>query len=139
MEAQVIWKDRLSFSATADSGFRIDMGTDPAVGGDNDGFRPIELMAISLGGCTAMDVMSILQKKRQDVTGFEVKVHARRASEHPKVFTHIMVEYLVTGHNVDPVALERAIELSETAYCPAFAMLSKAATIEHRYQIFEAG
>jgi len=137
MEAIVTWKGNMSFTGTADSGFTIPLGTDPAVGGDADGFRPMELMAISLAGCTAMDVISVLQKKRQDVTGFEVKIHAERADEFPKVFTHITVEYNITGHNVEPAAAERSIELSSTKYCPAQAMLSKAVTIEHKYTIVE--
>jgi putative redox protein len=137
MDAKVTWKGKMSFTATADTGFTLPLGAEPAVGGDNDGFRPMELMAISLAGCTAMDVISILQKKRQEVTGFEVKVHAERADEFPKAFTHITVEYNVTGHNVDPVAVERSIELSSTKYCPAQAMLAKAVTIEHKYTILE--
>ena len=138
MDAKVTWKGRLSFTGQADTGFTLPLGTDPAVGGDNDGFQPMELMAISLAGCTAMDVISILQKKRQEVTGFEVNVHAERATEFPKVFTHVTVEYNVTGHHVDAAAVERSIELSETKYCPAQAMLSKAVTIEHKYTITEA-
>jgi putative redox protein len=137
MDAKVTWKGRLSFIGKADTGYTLPLGTDPSVGGDNDGFQPMELIALSLAGCTAMDVISILQKKRQDVTGFEVKVHAERADEFPKVFTHVTVEYHVTGHNVDPVAVERSIELSLTKYCPAQAMLSKAVTIEHKYTIRE--
>jgi putative redox protein len=137
MDAKVTWKGNLSFTGLADSGFTLPLGTDSAVGGDNDGFRPMELMAISLAGCTAMDVISVLQKKRQEVTGFEVNVHAKRADEFPKVFTHITVEYHVTGHKVDPAAVERSIELSSTKYCPAQAMLAKAVTIEHKYTIAE--
>ena len=137
MDAKVIWKGRMTFTGEAESGYTIPLGTDPAVGGDNDGLRPLELLAIGLAGCTAMDVISILQKKRQDVTDFEVKVHAERAAEHPKVFTHIMVEYLITGREVEPAAVERAIELSETKYCPAQAMLAKACTIEHKYTLIE--
>jgi len=138
MEAKVTWKGRMSFGGSADSGFSIPLGTDPAVGGDNDGSRPMELIAIGLAGCTAMDVISILQKKRQEVTAFETQVHATRAEEHPKVFTHIIVEYLIEGRGIDPAAVERAIELSETKYCPAQAMLAHAVTIEHRYSIKEA-
>jgi putative redox protein len=138
MEAKVTWNGKMSFSGASDSGFTLPLGTDPAVGGDNDGFRPMELMAISLAGCTAMDVISVLQKKRQAVTGFEVHVHAQRADEFPKVFTHLTVEYFVTGHNVDSAAVERSIELSSTKYCPAQAMLSKAVAIEHKYTIIEA-
>lgn len=135
MEAKVTWKGRMSFDGSADSGFNIALGTDPGVGGDNDGSRPMELIAIGLAGCTAMDVISILQKKRQAVTAFETQVHAARAEEHPKVFTHIVVEYLIEGREIDPAAVERAIELSETKYCPAQAMLAQAVKIEHRYTI----
>ena len=108
MEAKVSWKGRMSFEGSAESGFVVPLGASPAVGGDNDGFGPMELMAISLAGCTAMDVISILTKKRQNVTGFEVKVHAQRAEEHPKVFTHVVIEYIVTGTGIDPAAVERS-------------------------------
>ena len=138
METKVTWKSRLSFDGTSASGFIVPLGTEPAIGGDNDGFRPMELIAIGLAGCTAMDTISILQKKRQDVTAFEVIVHAERAEEHPKVFTNITLEYLIEGHQVDPAAVERALELSATKYCPAQAMLDKAAKIEHKYSIKEA-
>jgi putative redox protein len=137
MDAKVTWKGKMNFTGTAETGFTLPLDAEPAVGGDNEGFRPLELMGISLAGCTAMDVISILQKKRQEVTGFEVKVHADRADEFPKVFTHVTVEYNIIGHNVDPVAVERAIELSSTKYCPAQAMLAKAVTIEHKYTIVE--
>jgi putative redox protein len=137
MDAKVNWQGRMTFTGSADSGFPVQLGTDPAVGGDNDGLRPMELIAIGLAGCTAMDVISILQKKQQDVTSFEVRVHADRAAEHPKVFTHITIEYLIEGRNIDPAAVERAIELSETKYCPAQTMLGKAAPIELTYKIAE--
>lgn len=137
MDVKVNWKNRLSFVGTAESGFSVNLGTDPGVGGNNDGLRPMELMALSLAGCTAMDVISILQKKRVEVADFEVRVHVDRAGEHPKVFTRAVVEYLVTGHNVDEAAVLRAIELSATKYCPAQAMLAKAFPIELHYEIFE--
>jgi putative redox protein len=137
MEAKVTWQGRMTFTGNADSGFPVQLGTDPAVGGDNDGTRPMELIAIGLAGCTAMDVISILQKKRQDVTGFEVRVHASRAEEHPKVFSHITLEYLIEGRNIDPAAVERAIQLSETKYCPAQAMLGKVVPIQLTYTIKE--
>ncbi len=137
MDAKVTWKQGLSFSGTADSNFELPLGTDPEIGGANDGFRPLELMAVSLAGCTAMDVISILKKKHQDVTAFEVHVHADRAEEHPKVFTHIVITYLVTGHNLDEKAVLRSIELSATKYCPAQAMLGKVVPTELIYEIFE--
>ena len=107
------------------------------MGGEDDGFRPLELMLVSLAGCTGMDVISILSKKRQDITGFRVRVDAERVEEHPKVFTAITVHYTVRGRNIDPAAVERAIELSETRYCPAQAMLAKSVPIEHQYTIEE--
>ena len=137
MEARVVWKERMSFSGTADTGFELPLGADPSVGGDNDGLRPMELFAIGLGGCTAMDVISILRKKRQDVTAFEVQVHADRAEEHPKVFTHVVVEYHLTGHDIDEKAVVRAIELSSTRYCPAQGMLKQVVPIELVYHIHE--
>lgn len=135
MEAKVTWKGRMTFLGSADSGFTVPLGTDHSVGGDDDGPRPMELIAIGLAGCTAMDVISILQKKRQEITAFETLIHAERAIEHPKVFTHIVVEYLIEGHHVDQVAVERAIQLSAEKYCPAQAMLEQACTIEHKFQI----
>ena len=138
MEAKVVWKNKLSFTSTGAIGFTIPLSAEPGVVGEIDGFIPMELIAIGLAGCTAMDVISILQKKRQEVTAFEVQVHAERAVEFPKVFTHIIIEYLIEGHNVDPVAVERSIELSATKYCPAQAMLSKACKIEHQYTINDA-
>ncbi len=102
------------------------------------GPRPMELLLIGLCGCTAMDVVSILQKKRQPFTGLEVRATAERAEEHPKVYTQIHLEYVVKGKGVEPQAVERAIELSETKYCSAAAMLSKAARITTSYRIEEA-
>jgi putative redox protein len=135
MQASVTWEDGLTFKGTADSGFIVDLGGDPAVGGADDGFRPLELMLVSLAGCTGMDVISILRKKRQQVTDFKVAVEADRAGEHPKVFTAVRVHYTITGTDVDPKAVERAIELSETKYCPAQAMLVEAVPIKHTYEI----
>lgn len=137
MDASVKWNHGLSFSGTADTGFAVPLGAEAAGGGKDDGFRPIELMLVSLAGCTGMDVISILQKKKQQVRGFKVRVHADRAEEHPKVFTSITVEYIVSGSQIEPAAVERAIELSETKYCPAQAMLGKVVPIQHTYQIIE--
>jgi len=130
MEAKVIWKNRMSFIGSAESGFELPLGASPEVGGDNDGFRPMELLAIGLAGCTAMDVISILQKKKQEVTAFEVRVHAERAEEHPRVFTRMVIEYIVSGINVEHSAVERAVQLSSEKYCPAQAMFSKILPLE---------
>jgi putative redox protein len=138
MEAKVIWKNQLSFTTNGSNGLTIPLSADRVVGGDSEGIEPMELVAIGLAGCTALDVISILQKKRQDVTAFEVQVHAQRATEFPKVFTNIVIEYIVSGHHIEPAAVERSIELSATKYCPVQAMLSNSCNIEHKYSIKDA-
>jgi putative redox protein len=137
LDASVTWKGKLSFTGTANTGFTLPLGTSPEVGGDNDGFRPMELFAIGLAGCTAMDVLSILGKKRQEVTAFDVKVHVERKQEHPKVFTSGVIEYHVAGRYLDEAAVVRSIELSATSYCPAQAMLGQLMPIEQKYFIYE--
>jgi putative redox protein len=137
MDAKVTWQGRLSFTGSADTGFQLPLGSTPALGGDNDGFQPTELLAISLAGCTAMDVISILQKKSQVVTAFDVQVHADRLSVHPKVFTQATIEYTVCGRNIDEAAVVRAIELSVTRYCPVHAMLSQVFPIQMEYSIYD--
>jgi putative redox protein len=137
MDANVKWRGKMSFTGSADTGFEVPLDAHPFVGGDNGGFRPLELMAISLAGCTAMDVTSIMKKKRQDVTGFEVNVHTENSDVHPKVFTEAVIEYVVTGRNIKEKDVVRSIELSATSYCPAQSMLAKAFPIKLRYQIFE--
>jgi putative redox protein len=137
MHASVVWSEGMSFTGTADSGFTLPLGTDPSVGGDNDGFRPMELMVIGLAGCTAMDVISILRKKRQEITGFEVKVDTTRADEHPKVITSFAIHYIVRGRGIDTAAVVRALDLSRSKYCPAQAMLGQAAEIHLSYEIVE--
>ena len=138
MNASASWSEGLSFMGTADSGFSVPMGTNVEYGGADDGFRPLELILVGLAGCTGMDVISILQKKRQQVTSFQVNVHAERSDEHPRVFTSITVEYNFQGHNLDAAAVERAVELSETKYCGARAMLVQAAPIDNVIRIEEA-
>jgi putative redox protein len=137
MEANVIWKGRMSFEGSAGSGFKVPLGAESAVGGDNDGFRPMELLLVGLAGCTAMDVISILQKKREDVTSFEVSVTGNRADDHPRVFTHIQVKYIITGRQISEDAVKRAIDLSKTKYCSAQAMLSQVVPIEIIYSIHQ--
>lgn len=137
MDARVIWKSGLGFIGSSNSGFTLPLGSKSEVGTPNDGFRPVELLAIGLAGCTAMDVISILEKKQEMVSAFEVTVHALRANVHPKVFTEAEIVFHITGRNIDTDAVERAIELSTTKYCPANAMLGKAFPITTRYEIIE--
>ncbi len=137
-EGKVIWKHGMSFTGSGQSGFELPIGTAPEFGGDNDGFSPMELILIGMAGCTALDVMAILKKKAQDVTGFEVVARGERAESHPRVYTHVQVEYIVTGRNVQREAVERAVELSETKYCSVQAMISKTAKIESVITLREA-
>jgi putative redox protein len=137
MDAKVTWKNGLAFDGTSDSGFTIPLDSFSPASGEGTGFRPLELIAVGLGGCTAMDVISILQKMKQEVSAFEVKVHADRAEEHPKVFTNIELEYIVTGKNIDRASVEKAVNLSETRYCSAQAMLRTTVPIQSRITINE--
>lgn len=137
MDVKINWKGKMAFEGASDSGFAQKMDSDLSAGGENSAIRPMELIAFGLAGCTGMDVISILQKKRQPVVDFQVMVHLERAEEHPKVFSNAVIEYLVTGKNVEKAALLRAIELSAEKYCPAQAMLGKAFPMQLKYQIFD--
>lgn len=137
MNAKVVWSEGLSFTGSADTGFEVPLGAAAAVGGKEDGFRPLELIATGLAGCTAMDVVSIMAKKRQELTDFRVSVAAERAAEHPRVFTSAVIDYEFTGHDIKESAVRRSLELSATTYCPAQAMLGRIMPIELRYSIFE--
>ncbi len=137
MDITINWKGGMSFEGAGNSGFIQKMDAEESAGGGNDGARPMEFIALGLAGCTGMDVISILQKKKQPVADFQIKVHAERAEEHPKVFSRALIEYQVTGKNVDEAALVRAIELSAEKYCPAQAMLSKAFPMQLIYTIFD--
>lgn len=137
MKATVQWKESMTFVGTPDSGFPVQMDADSSFGGTNNGIRPMEMIALGLAGCTGMDVISILQKKRQQVTQFEVRVNAPHSPEHPKVFTHALITYIVTGKNVDESALLRSIELAATKYCPAQFMLAQVFPTELHYEIYE--
>jgi putative redox protein len=138
MEVKTTWIDGMTFSGSAESGYTIPLDANEDVGGAGRGFIPMELVALGLAGCTSMDVISVLQKKRQQVSSFEVLVHAVRAEIHPKVFTHIVLEYVITGNEIDPQAVERAVQLSEEKYCPTQAMLRQVVPIDHIIRIIQA-
>ncbi|MEK6573485.1 MAG: OsmC family protein [Chloroflexota bacterium] len=132
--AKLVWEGNgLAFAATGGSGYsiRFDNPSGPK------GASPMEVVAMAAGGCTAADVIDILRKKRQDVTGFEVNVVGLRSSEHPMVFTEIDLEYVVRGRSIDPKAVERSIELSLTKYCSVNSMLQHSVKINSRYRIIE--
>jgi len=133
--AHATWEGQgLAFTIVGGSGYTVRTDNPSGVNAGS----AMELVAMASASCTASDVISILQKKQQQVTGFEVHVLAPRADEHPKVFTEITLEYVGTGHQIDPKAVERAIELSLTKYCSVNKMLEKAATLKHTYRIVEA-
>ena len=138
MTAAVRLETGMRFDAEAGSGHHITLDAAKHGGGQNAGFRPMELLLVGLGGCTGMDVISILRKKRQQVTGYEVHVSGIRAEENPMVFVEITVEHIVTGHSIQAEAVARAIQLSEERYCGAGAMLGKVAHLAHTFHIVEA-
>ena len=137
MDAKLTWKSGLAFTGIADTKVSIPVDALIEHGGAGEGVSPMEMMLMGLGGCTAMDVISILKKKRQDVTDFEILLHADRAQEHPKVFTDVTIEFVVSGHGIDEEAVARAIELSDTKYCSGMAMMRKAVNITTSYRVVE--
>lgn len=137
MKVTAQWKQDMTFLGTPDSGVSVQMDADPSLGGTNSGVRPMEMVALGLAGCTGMDVLSILRKKRQQISGFEVKVNAPRSPEYPKVFTSALITYVVTGKNVEETAVLRSIELSITKYCPVQFMLAQVFPMELHYEIYE--
>src|SRR5438876_11505881 len=118
-------------------GFRMDLDAEESVGGVGAGPQPHRLLLLAMASCTAMDVISILRKKRQQVSGLSVQVQGSRADQHPKVYTRFEVFYRVRGTSIDPRAVERSIELSTTRYCPVIGMLGKVAPVTTRYEIEE--
>ncbi len=137
MQGAVELLEGLAFRATTDSGHELVLDAAPEHGGADSGPRPMELLVVGLAGCTAMDVIGILRKMRQDVTGYEVRVSAERADEHPTVLTSIVVEHVLRGRALSQEAAKKAVELSATRYCPVGAMLQRAARIEHRYRVVD--
>ncbi len=137
MDAVLALQNDMHFTAVANSGYVVHLDTKAPEGEESRGASPIELLIMSLAGCTAMDVVSILRKKRQNLTGFQIRVHGERAEDHPRVFTDFDLEYVVQGVDIDPMAVQRSIELSVEHYCSVHAMLEKAATIRTRYTIIQ--
>lgn len=136
--AQAVLVGPMRFDAESGSGNSVVMDVGEQGGGQNAGPSPMELLLVALAGCTGMDVISILRKKRQDVTGYTVSVRGVRREEHPQTYAAITVEHVVSGQGVSPDAVRRAIELSETKYCSVGATLGMAATITHTFRVEEA-
>ncbi len=125
----------ITLAAKGDSNHWVMMDGGPMFGGSEAASSPKELLMFALGGCTAMDVIPILKKKRVPLDGFEIHISGNTREEHPQVFTDLHVEYVFYGENINPADVERAIELSTTKYCSVSAMLSKAVKITHSYRI----
>ena|SRR5260221_14140791 len=132
--ASVTLVDGLHFAGDI-GGARIDLDADESVGGVGAGPQPHRLLLLAMAGCTAMDVLAILRKKRQQVSVLSVEVQGSRADQHPKVYTRFEVLYRLRGTNIDPQAVARAIQLSTTRYCPVIGLLGKVAEVSTRYEI----
>ncbi len=139
MKCKVTWFDGMSFIGETESGHAIVMDGAPDAGGRNLGPRPMETVLVGTGGCTAFDVVLILKRSRQDVTGCHIELDAERADTDPKVFTRIHMHFVVRGRNLKPSLVENAIKLSHQKYCSASIMLAKTAVITHDYEITEEG
>ena len=138
MEAKVSWAGGVSFKAESGTGHTVTLDGPPNLGGENLGARPMELLLMGLGGCTAFDVMTILKKARQDVTDCVARLSAERADTVPSVFTKIHVHFVVTGRNLKEKHVARAIQLSAEEYCSASIMLEKGGVVmSHDYEIVE--
>ncbi len=138
MKARVKWLEGMTLVGEAGSGHAVVMDAAPAVGGRDLGVRPMEMLLLGMGGCTAIDVLHILQKGRQAVTDCVVELEAERAETDPKVFTRIQVHYIVTGRGLNEAQVKRAIALSAEKYCSASVMLGKTAAITHTWEVREA-
>jgi putative redox protein len=137
LSAKVIYTNGLQFVGEASTGHAIVLDGNPAFGGHNTGLRPMELLLVSLGGCSGMDVISILKKKKQDVTGLEINVTGQEAENYPKEFTDINIEFIVKGRNISEDAVKRAIDLSINKYCSVKANLEGTAKIMFSYKIIQ--
>lgn len=138
MKARVKWVEEMSFLGTTESGHAVLMDGPPDAGGRNLGPRPMEMLLLGAGGCTAFDVVSILKKGRHDVRDCEVQIDAERAASDPKVFTRIHLHFVVSGKALKHEAVERALKLSAEKFCSATIMLGKTADVTHDFELVEA-
>jgi putative redox protein len=137
MKVEIEWREAASFSGKTESGHSLVMDGPPEGGGQNLGPRPMEVVLLGTGGCTAYDVVHILRKGRQQIEGCSVRVEAERAEIDPKVFTRIHFHFVVSGKAISPEKVQQAIRLSAEKYCSASIMLGRTATITHDFEIAE--
>lgn len=137
MKARVLWVENVKFLGESGSGHSVVMDGPPEGGGQNLGLRPMEMLLVGMGGCTAYDVVHILKKGRHDIQGCELQLDAERAETDPKVFTRIHIHFVVKGKGLTDAVVKRAIDLSAEKYCSASIMLGKSAAITHDHEIVE--
>ena len=135
MNATVRWTSGLQFRGTAESGPAITLDATPEHGGGGGGPSPMETVLLALGGCTGLDVVSILTKMRAPLEGLEINIMAERAEEHPRIFTRIALEYVFAGAGLRSEQVGRAVELSQTKYCSVSAMLRRSAELTYSWRI----
>jgi len=138
MQARIKWVQDATFLGESGSGHAVVMDGPPDHGGRNLGVRPMEMLLLGLGGCSAFDVVSILKKSRQPISDCVAEIEAARAEQDPKIFTRIHVHFIVTGQGLDDKRVARAVSLSADKYCSASIMLGKSAAVTHDYEIREA-
>ncbi|MEQ6342861.1 MAG: OsmC family protein [Gammaproteobacteria bacterium] len=137
MKARIKWVQDVMFVGESETGHAVVLDGAPEIGGRNLGMRPMEMLLLGMGGCTAIDVMLILKKSREQVKDCVIELQAQRADTDPKVFTAIHVHFIVTGKSLKEATVKRAIDLSAEKYCSASIMLGKTANITHDYEIRE--
>ncbi len=137
MKTKIKWMQDVSFKGSSESGHEVVLDGPTELGGKGLGMRPMEMMLIGMGGCTSFDVVTILKRSRQQITGCIAEIEATRADEIPKVFTSIHIHFLIKGVDLQQKAVERAIELSANKYCSASIMLGKSVKITHDFVISE--
>ncbi|RJQ56515.1 MAG: OsmC family peroxiredoxin [Nitrospiraceae bacterium] len=136
-KARVTLVEDMQFLGTADSGHAVVMDAPSSAGGKNTGSKPSEMLLMAFGGCSGMDVISILRKKKQNVGKLEINVSGEMADKHPHMYTSMHIEYVITGKDISEDAVKRSIELSLETYCSVGATLGKAAKITHSYKIVQ--
>lgn len=137
MKAVVKWLDNMSFVGESESGHSVVMDGPPESGGRNLGVRPMEMVLLGMGGCTAFDVVMILQRQRQSISDCQVELSAERADEAPKVFTKIHVHYVVKGSGLDEKKVARAVDMTAEKYCSVSIMLAESVDVTHDFEIIE--
>jgi putative redox protein len=135
LTANVRWAGKMTFIGRAGTNHLVPMDTTAEFDGDSAATKPLELLLIALGGCTGMDIVPLLKKMRQDVTAIDFNITSERTEEHPRVYTRIDIEYVVTGRQLEEDKVKRAIELSQEKYCSVSAILKKACPVNYTWRV----